>query len=127
MRMREDLKIRFGWVKRTANRLAHVVAKKGLLPRDWVVIPPNFVSSVLARDLLPFVSGEGWTGNWICQDLGNVGVRRDDILEPGDVPMLSFIGDGQETRDIVVFWPRECSEMTERLGARRVSIYNDKH
>ncbi|KAI8553628.1 hypothetical protein RHMOL_Rhmol05G0030900 [Rhododendron molle] len=54
-KMREDLNIIFGWVKRTANKLAHVVAKKalkGLLPRDWVVLPPNFISSILARDSL---------------------------------------------------------------------------
>lgn len=35
-----EMKLRFAWIRRTAN---------GLLPFNWVTYPPNFISSVLAK------------------------------------------------------------------------------
>lgn len=35
-----EMKLRFAWIRRTAN---------GLLPFNWVAYPPNFICSVLAK------------------------------------------------------------------------------
>lgn len=48
-----EMKIKFRWIRRTANALAHAVATKvirGLLPGHWVAYPPSFFPSILAKE-----------------------------------------------------------------------------
>lgn len=48
--LKQELELKYTWVKREANGLVHVVASKavrGLLPSNWLASPPDFVASVL--------------------------------------------------------------------------------
>ncbi|KAI8553474.1 hypothetical protein RHMOL_Rhmol05G0019100 [Rhododendron molle] len=49
----EVLGLKFSWVKRTGNHLAHTVASKALrnlLPLSWVAAPPFFISSIVHKE-----------------------------------------------------------------------------
>lgn len=54
--MQQESGVTLAWIKRKANGLAHILAKKklcGLLPlSSWVANPPPFVISVLDRDFI---------------------------------------------------------------------------